>query len=58
MNLFNFYTLYMNLKSINDLSLVKTMNKFSLIKNINNVTHVKSTHILSLVETFPNKRRN
>jgi len=39
------------LKSISNLSLVKTMNKRSLIKSINKLTHMKSINSLSLVKT-------
>jgi len=34
------YTVHVNLKSINILSLVKAMNKLSQIKSINNVMHM------------------
>jgi len=40
------------LKSISNLSLVKTMNKLSLIKSINNLIHMKSINDLSLVKTI------
>ena len=42
----------MNLRSINNFFLVKTMNKLSLIKNINIVTHRKSINNFSLVKTI------
>jgi len=40
------------LKSINNLSLVKTMNKFFVMKNIYNVKHMESLNNLSLVKTI------
>ena len=43
------YTVHVNLKSINNLSLVKTRNKLSLIKSINNLMYMKSLEIISFL---------
>jgi len=48
----NLYTVYVNLKSIKKLSLLKTMDKFYQIKTINNQMHMKNTKNLSLVKTI------
>jgi len=44
--------LHVNLKSIKNLSLVKTMNKLHIIKSIRNITHVKIINNPSLVKTI------
>jgi len=41
-----------HMKSITSLYLVKTMNKISLIKSINNLTHMKSINSPYLVKTM------